>query len=65
MEIKTKDGMNGNTVRQNAIEKLRSFQGDKEQDYHIEADDILCELLEYLGYGDVVEEYNKLDKWYS
>lgn len=57
--------MNGNTVRQNAIDKLRSFQGEREQDHHYEADDTLCELLEYLGYGDVVEEYNKLDKWYE
>lgn len=32
---------------------------------HINADDILCELLEKLGYKDVVEKYNEVSKWYS
>lgn len=32
---------------------------------HIEADNILCELLEKLGYTELIETYQKLDKWYS
>lgn len=32
---------------------------------HGNADDILCELLEKLGYKDVVEKYNEVSKWYS
>jgi hypothetical protein len=32
---------------------------------HIEADSILCELLIELGYKDIVETFEKLDKWYS
>ncbi len=32
---------------------------------HVAADDVLCALLETLGYGDVVAEYKKVDKWFS
>lgn len=32
---------------------------------HIDADNILCELLTELGYKDIVEVFEKLDKWYS
>lgn len=32
---------------------------------HMNADDILCELLEKLGYKDVVEKYNEVSKWYA
>lgn len=32
---------------------------------HRNADYILCELLEKLGYKDVVEKYNKVSKWYA
>lgn len=26
---------------------------------------ILCDLLSVLGYGDVVDEWNKVGKWYA
>ena len=32
---------------------------------HVNADDILCELLEKLGYKEVVEKYNEVSKWYA
>jgi hypothetical protein len=32
---------------------------------HVDADEVLCELLTSLGHEDVVEEYRKIDKWYS
>lgn len=32
---------------------------------HAEADRVLCDLLRTLGYGEVVDEYRKLPKWYS
>lgn len=32
---------------------------------HGSADNILCDLLESLGFEDVVTEYNKVDKWYA
>lgn len=39
-------------------------KGDNE-DWHIEADSILCELLDYLGYHDFVEAFNEVPKWYA
>lgn len=32
---------------------------------HMKGDDILCEILKLTGYGDVVKEFEKLDKWYA
>lgn len=32
---------------------------------HVEADYILREMLIKLGYKDIVDIYNKIDKWYS
>lgn len=32
---------------------------------HGEADDLLCKALTLCGYSELVEQYNKIDKWYS
>ena len=32
---------------------------------HEKADKILCDILEELGYSDVVENFNRIQKWYS
>jgi hypothetical protein len=32
---------------------------------HIEADEILCDLLKDLGYQDLVNKFRKLKKWYA
>ena len=36
-----------------------------EEEGHPQADDILCDLLIELGYAKIVDEYRKVDKWYS
>lgn len=52
--------------REEAIKRLRECQqNDDIEIRHIEADEILCELLTSLGYSDVVQEWNNLDKWYA
>ena len=52
--------------KEHAIEELKTEQanGDTE-DAHIKADKILCKLLSALGYPDVVDEYEKVNKWHS
>lgn len=35
------------------------------EDGHIEADSILLEVLEKMGYKKLVKLYRELDKWYS
>ena len=32
---------------------------------HMQADRILCQLLQNFGYDDVVDEYDKVRKWYA
>lgn len=53
-------------TREEAIQCLKDEQesGDTEI-AHINADDVLCDLLKSIGYGDVVNEYEKIKKWYA
>lgn len=53
-------------TREEAIAKLKELQkcGDIEA-AHLEADDILCNLLSALGYADVVKEWEKVNRWYA
>lgn len=38
---------------------------DDEETAHYLADDILCDLLESLGYTELVEVFYSIDKWYA
>ena len=53
-------------TKEEVIKELKSLQdyGDTEIN-HIKADELLCEFLTYLGYKDVVDEYEKIHKWYA
>lgn len=53
-------------AREHAISRLKAAQesGDTEC-AHIEADDALCELLIDLGFKDVVDEWEKIHKWFA
>lgn len=44
--------------------KIKKLESEINSRQHCEADMILCELLESLGYEKVVEEYNKINKYY-
>jgi hypothetical protein len=46
------------------LKELQEDAGDIEAN-HGEADGILTAILTKLGYTEVVEEYNKVDKWYA
>jgi len=48
------------------VERLQAeVDNDDTECAHGNADDILCELLEKLGYKEVVEKYNEVSKWYA
>jgi len=52
--------------REEAIKKLREAQLSHNYEVaHDVADNVLCELLKTLGYADVVEEWEKVGKWYA
>jgi len=53
-------------IREAAIKELKRLQGGGDiVAIHGDADKVLCDLLKMLGYGDVVEEYHKVEKWYA
>jgi hypothetical protein len=53
-------------TREEAIEKLKqAINGNNPETDHRIADQVLCEFLTALGFADVVEEYNKVHKWYA
>ena len=56
----------GPMTRDKALIKLRKLQKNENIELaHYGADHVLCDLLETLGFKDVVQEYHKIKKWYS
>lgn len=54
------------TPRQKAIAELTALAGMRDiESVHSAADAVLCELLRILGYDDVVDAYEKLERWYA
>jgi hypothetical protein len=47
------------------IQKLNEANEHDTEKAHVMADEILCELLTRLGFEDVVNLYNNIDKWYA
>lgn len=49
------------------LNKLKEMARDNEdiEINHIAADNILCSILRLLGYDDIVEEFDNINKWYS
>jgi hypothetical protein len=48
-----------------AIEALRALPRNDPEGAHVTADAILCDLLNQLGFGAVVAEYEAIEKWYA
>lgn len=52
--------------REQAIKELKEVREKDDPEFgHPIADNVLCELLKTLGYPDVVEAYQAIDKWYA
>lgn len=68
MEVlaKLKEKLANDITREDAIEELIKQQNNEDIEVaHLTADNILCRLLESLGYSDVIREYDKVEKWYA
>lgn len=53
-------------TREKAIEALEDLQGAYDIELeHCDADQVLCDLLSALGYQDVVDAWEKVEKWYA
>jgi hypothetical protein len=55
-------------TRAEALAKLKAIKarnrGDLELD-HVDADAVLIDIIRYLGWDDVAEAYDDIDKWYA
>lgn len=60
------DKPNNEHLKHDALERLdRCQKSDDQEAAHVEADDVLCDLLIELGFGDVVSAYHRIPKWYA
>ena len=51
---------------EDALIELLKLKGESDiETAHSEADDILCGVLIGLGYDDLVQAYNDIEKWYA
>lgn len=65
--VESDDGLNlEKSFEEKYLEQMKQLndEGDIENN-HKEADMLLCELLEELGFTEIVEVYRKLPKWYA
>lgn len=52
--------------REAIITRLKECQANGDTECaHSDADNILCEFLEGLGYSDIVSEYHAVEKWFA
>jgi hypothetical protein len=60
MRIKKED------IIKEAIEEMKTLVNNDDYEIaHIEADDILCNVLKKLGYEELVDVYEQVGKWYA
>ncbi len=56
---------NVSITKEEVIKELRECTGENKDGEHMYADSLLCQFLVTLGYSDIVEEFQRLDKWYA
>lgn len=57
-----------NAIHQKSLARLEELVNKKypdEEEDHSEADGILCDMLNALGYKDLTDAWDKIGKWYS
>lgn len=67
-EYKSYKGKNNknNNLLQTYIKKMENaIDNDCIDLGHLQCDNVLCDLLEELGYGKIVEIYDNQGKWYA
>lgn len=47
------------------LQYIKKTYGVDPESAHARADTVLCRLLRAIGYGPVVDEYEKIEKWYA
>lgn len=57
-----------NAIHQKSLARLKELVNKEypnQEEDHAEADDILCNMLNALGYKDLTDAWDKIGKWYS
>lgn len=68
LETENKKDEEINAVHQKSLARLEELVNKKyqaEEVDHAEADGILCDMLNALGYKDLTDAWDKVGKWYS
>ena len=53
-------------LEKNVLVELKNAKDESDtESAHADADDALCRFINGLGYSKVVDEYNKINKWYA
>lgn len=53
-------------LTRDCVKRLKAAQQDSDiESAHAEADQVLCDLLEAIGFKAIVREYDKVSKWYA
>ena len=53
-------------TQEEAIEQIQKLQGSGDTEIlHSLADKVLCDFLISLGYKNIVDEWEKVNKWYA
>lgn len=47
------------------LSALKELVGGDNEISHCRADEILCAFLRELGYGEIVDVFESIDKWYA
>ena len=47
------------------LEKMKAIESQSPEYFHINADDLMCDLLRRLGYGEGIDFFEKQERWYS
>ena len=57
---------NSKSKYEELCEQMRALQNNSDpEDAHGKADDILCETLKVFGCSELVELYERIEKWYA
>ncbi len=63
--------MKAEEIEERYLKELKEIQKhandgyDDQERRHVEEDDLLCDLLQELGYNKIVEQYYLTSKWYA
>lgn len=52
-------------IKQDALKRMRECFNDDIELGHSHADQVLCDVLNELGFQELTEMFDKLDKWYA